>query len=316
MIENSNQTKEDIDENDIEENINQVAKAADLSPKQIEAMKKKQVGMRKKKKSGISLLVTLVYAKYNANERVVLWDSLTDLLDSYQVPWLIGGDFNVIRSEEEKIGGLPVTFNEIHDFNQWINLRNVEEIHFKGSKFTWWNGRTDEDCIFKRFDRVWCNDRMQHMFQQMEVEHLVRSGSDHSPMLIQCKTNNEQIVKSFKFLNFWLKEEACLEKITTLEDIIKVREKQLEEDPSGLNRPNFFKAHAELNMQLKREEDYWIQKAGNEWFKDGEKKTNFFHTIVKERRSRLRISKIQNEDGQWLEEVPDIAEATVNFFQK
>ena len=90
----------------------------------------------------------------------------------------------------------------------------------------------------------------------------------------------------------------------------------MEEDPSGLNRANLFKAHAELNMQLKREEDYWIQKAGNEWFKDGEKKTNFFHTIVKERRSRIRISNIQNENRERLEEVPDIAEATVNFFQK
>lgn len=69
-------------------------------------------------------------------------------------------------------------------------------------------------------------------------------------------------------------------------------------------------------MQLKREEDYWRQKAGYEWFKDGERNTKFFHTIVKGRRSRLRISKIQNEDGQRLEEVPDIAEATVNFFQK
>lgn len=83
-----------------------------------------------------------------------------------------------------------------------------------------------------------------------------------------------------------------------------------------MNRANLFKAHAELNMQLKREEDYWRQKAGYEWFKDGERNTKFFHTIVKGRRSRLRISKIQNEDGQRLEEVPDIAEATVNFFQK
>ncbi|KAF3641089.1 hypothetical protein FXO38_21510 [Capsicum annuum] len=182
----------------------------------------------------ILLLVTLVDAKCNANERVVLWDSLTDLSDSYQVPWLIGGDFNVIRSEEEKLGGLPVTFNETHE-TQWISLCNVQEIHFKGSKFTSWNGRTDKDCIFKRLDR----------------------------------------------------------EIATLEDIIKVIEKQLEEDPSGLNRANLFKAHAQLNMQLKREEDYWRQKPGYEWFKYRERNIKFFHTIVKGRRNRLRISFVQ-----------------------
>lgn len=40
--------------------------------------------------AGISLLVTLVYAKCNANERVVLWDPLTDLSDFYQVLGLEG----------------------------------------------------------------------------------------------------------------------------------------------------------------------------------------------------------------------------------
>ncbi|XP_047249959.1 uncharacterized protein LOC124885753 [Capsicum annuum] len=104
--------------------------------------------------AGISLLFTLVYAKCNANKSLLLWDSLTDLSDSYQLPWLVGGDFNVTRSEEEKVGDLPVTFNETQEFNQWISLCNMEEIQFKGSKFTWWNGRTDEDCIFKRIKGI------------------------------------------------------------------------------------------------------------------------------------------------------------------
>lgn len=76
-----------------------------------------------------------------------------------------------------------------------------------------------------------------------------------------------------------------------------------------------FKAHVELNMQLKREEDFWRQKAGYEWFKDGERNTKSFHTIVKGRRSRLRINRIQNEQGEWMEDVQDIADTTVNFFQ-
>ncbi|XP_047253649.1 uncharacterized protein LOC124887771 [Capsicum annuum] len=79
----------------------------------------------------------------------------------------------------------------------------------------------------------------------------------------------------------WSKEkfDNTFQEIATPEDIIKVREKQFEENPSGENRENLFKAHAEINMQLKREEDFWRQKSGFEWFKDGERNTKFFHTI-------------------------------------
>lgn len=159
----------------------------------------------------LSVIVTLVYAKCNSNERQILWDSLVDLVDTYQSPWIIGGDFNVIRHEEEKLRGLPVTINETQEFNQCISMCNMEEPQYKGSKYTWWNGRTDEGCIFKRLDRILGNDKLQSIFQLMEIEHLPRSGSDHAPLFLQCRVEKEQIIKPFRFLNLWLKEESCLE---------------------------------------------------------------------------------------------------------
>lgn len=90
-------------------------------------------------------------------------------------------------------------------------MRNLEDMGFKGSKYTWWNGRTDDECIFKRLDRILCNDKMGSIFPIIEVKHLVRSGSDHSPLLISMNTNDANITRSFKFLNFWLKEESFME---------------------------------------------------------------------------------------------------------
>lgn len=51
-----------------------------------------------------------------------------------------------------------------------------------------------------------------------------------------------------------------------------------------------------------------------ELFKDGERNTKFFHSIVKGRRSRLRMNRIQNVEGEWLENQTDIAEAAVEFY--
>lgn len=46
------------------------------------------------------------------------------------------GDFNMIISDEEKLGGLPVIVVETLDFNHCINLCNLEDPGFKESKYT------------------------------------------------------------------------------------------------------------------------------------------------------------------------------------
>lgn len=50
------------------------------------------------------------------------------------------------------------------------------------------------------------------------------------------------------------------QEIYTLEEIIKVREQQFEVSLSGAKREALFKAHAELNIQLRREKEFWKRK--------------------------------------------------------
>lgn len=63
-------------------------------------------------------------------------------------PWMVGGDFNDILNKEEKLGGLEFTQMEAVDFAQCISNCGLNEVHFSGSKFTWWNERINEACIF------------------------------------------------------------------------------------------------------------------------------------------------------------------------
>ncbi|XP_016570806.2 uncharacterized protein LOC107868645 [Capsicum annuum] len=192
----------------------------------------------------------------------------------------------------------------------------------------------------------------------MDLENLVRSVSDHAPMLLQYSRSSEQLIKPFRFFNFWLKEESCMEvirqnwktdiegnpfvmfhqklkrtkvalterskqtfgnmfqEIATLEDVIKVREKQFEAESIGINRAKLSQSQIELAIRLRKEEDFWRQEARFEWFKDGERNTRFFYVVVKKRRSRLKIQRIQNEEGSWLDNQDEIAEAATTFFQK
>lgn len=52
------------------------------------------------------LLISLVYTRCNTQERLELWDELQCFEPNSQIPWIIGGGFNAIFNEEEKLGGL------------------------------------------------------------------------------------------------------------------------------------------------------------------------------------------------------------------
>lgn len=51
-------------------------------------------------KGGQQFLITSVYARCSALERLELLEEL-ETIDSDNIPWLVGGDFNVILNEEE-----------------------------------------------------------------------------------------------------------------------------------------------------------------------------------------------------------------------
>lgn len=146
-----------------------------------------------------TLITTLVYAKCDARDRLKLWDNLYQNVNSLNQAGLVGGDFNVILNTEEKIGGLLVYPSEYEYFSYCINSCGLLEVSFKGSPFTWWNGRAATDCIFKRLDRVVINNAFQSWLGNVEVEHLSRTGSDHSPLLLSCGEITQQIFKPFRF---------------------------------------------------------------------------------------------------------------------
>ncbi|XP_047252266.1 uncharacterized protein LOC124887126 [Capsicum annuum] len=257
---------------------------------------------------------------------MALWESLVDITQSINELWMVRGDFNLVTSNEENLGGLPVTVADTVYFNHCISVCNLEDPGFKGSKFTWWNGRVDEACIFERLDKALWNKNLQNLFQ-------------------------EKIIKSFRFLNFWLEDETCLEvirknwitevqgnlfimfhhkpkktkkaltqwskerfgnifqEIATLEDFIKVLEVQFERNPSRENRTKLFKAQAELNMQLRREEDFWKQKSGFEWLRMGRGTLNFSILLFFEK----QFTKGQQcEDFSILEEILELIDSNQN----
>lgn len=121
------------------------------------------------------------------------------------------GDFNVILNEKERFSGVEFTQQKTMDFAQCMSGCVLTEVSFSGSKYRWWNGRVDEECIFKRLDRIFINQEFADIFSVVEVEHLHRQGSDHAPLNLTCNSEVTHITKSFKFLNFWCSHKGLME---------------------------------------------------------------------------------------------------------
>ncbi|XP_009759123.1 uncharacterized protein [Nicotiana sylvestris] len=210
----------------------------------------------------VELILTLVYAKCDRIERIELWDTLYAMASDMTVPWLVGGDFNVIWDEEDKYGGLPVSLLEVDDFRHYINTCNLTDLGFKGSIFTWWNERSEEDCIFKRLDRCFGNNELQQTFPGLELKNLKQA------------------------LSTWSRATYgdIFQKISSLEEVVLVHERQFEVNPTQMNRQRLQQVQAEMIKYLALEEEFWRQKAGMLWFKDGDRNSKFFHAQVNGRR--------------------------------
>ncbi|KAG5630392.1 hypothetical protein H5410_002109 [Solanum commersonii] len=156
-----------------------------------------------------------------------------------------------------------------------------------------------------------------------EVHHLIREGSDHVPLHVTCNATQESVSRPFMFLNFWTKHSNfknkkfkevlakwskvtfgnIVQQIATLEDVIKVKEAQFEINPSAGNMEELSKAEADLKKFLHLEEEYWKQKAGMRWFRDGGRKR------------KLNIAKIKNSHGDLITSTKSIREEAVTVFK-
>ncbi|XP_070032400.1 uncharacterized protein [Nicotiana tomentosiformis] len=171
---------------------------------------------------GKELVVTLVYVKCNAVERIELWDYMYHLASDMESPCLVGGDFNVILYEEEKYGGLPVYLSEVQDFGHCVDTCALYDRGFKGSLYTWWDGRSDDDCIFKKLDRFLTNQQFQDLFPALEVvkENWHTDCMGNPFIVFQSKMKKIKIA-----LAAWSREifEDIFKQIAALEDVIKVK---------------------------------------------------------------------------------------------
>ncbi|XP_042056304.1 uncharacterized protein LOC121800879 [Salvia splendens] len=141
--------------------------------------------------------LSVVYGKCTREARLPLWDKLRELAVQCEgLPWLVGGDFNIFVSDEERQGASikKKRTREMTYFANAINDCQLLDLGADGAKFTWARGNTLE-----RLDRALIGEGWTDMFSSTRVTNLPRVMSDHGPLLIQCQLPGPPIRPPFRF---------------------------------------------------------------------------------------------------------------------
>ncbi|KAF5462658.1 hypothetical protein F2P56_018646, partial [Juglans regia] len=156
------------------------------------------------------VLVTFVYAKCSYVDRRELWHDLEEWTDLDQ-PWLVLGDFNVIRRDSERVGGNPRPFISMLEFNNCIDRCGLLEVSSSGQRMSWCNGHGGVSRSWAKLDRVLMNNFFANLFPSVHFNYLRRKSSDHCPMVVYSDHPAMSYGPfPFHFLNMWCSHDGFL----------------------------------------------------------------------------------------------------------
>ncbi|CAL1354334.1 unnamed protein product [Linum trigynum] len=296
-------------------------------------------------------MLTAIYASPRQTQQRSLWQALVRTSLNNELPWLLSGDFNAIKTPEEKTGSpSATTFYRCKIFSDRINQADLIDLGFSGPRFTWTRGDNPNSYKASRIDRSLCNTLWNSTFPDTTVQHLPRLSSDHHPILTSIGSQgvNVSFDRPFRFEAAWLSNNdfdtqvadgwdqqaslpVALEKLATslsqwskstfgnifhkkrrlLSRIQGIQDKVANNFSRGLYKLQT-KLERELDQVLEQEEVYWFQRSREKWVQQGERNTGYFHQQAIIRRRKNKIDSLKGPNGEWISDYQELAAMVFN----
>lgn len=152
--------------------------------------------------SGKQWYLGIVYARNFEQERTVLWNCLEETINTLQGAWLLAGDFNCIRYQNEKKRGNIVHANKLTQFNNFIESSALSDLKVSGANWTWIN-KQEARPIACKLDRVLINDEWLDLYPNSSARAYPPLLRDHTPILLNLTNGFPPRNRSFKYFNHW-----------------------------------------------------------------------------------------------------------------
>lgn len=137
--------------------------------------------------------LTAVYGEAQTHLRHQTWDTIKNISNSSDLPWLCMGDFNEVLRPHEHEGVGQRSNAQIQAFRDTVDICKLMDIGFKGRFWTFEKKVAGGTYTSVRLDRAlgsadWCAQ-----FPNASLTHLDAATSDHCP--IHLELNQEQEVR-------------------------------------------------------------------------------------------------------------------------
>ncbi|KAF9603246.1 hypothetical protein IFM89_034579 [Coptis chinensis] len=153
--------------------------------------------------------LTGVYGNSKPDIRYNQWIAFTNFVPPANNPWVCFGDLNEIMSAVEKRGRVPFMPDDALPFIQMIDCCSLFDMGYQGSPFTWCNGQSGLNRIYKRLDRAMTNSEWRLKFANSRLYHQFTLESDNKLFIIKDRPLRTFSARSFRFEAVWLTEDRC-----------------------------------------------------------------------------------------------------------
>ncbi|GJY82754.1 RNA-directed DNA polymerase, eukaryota, partial [Tanacetum coccineum] len=289
--------------------------------------------------NNMKLLLISVYAPQVRSSKRLLWNYLSSLIIRWKGECLVMGDFNEVRSIDERWGS---TFNKqgADLFNSFISSSGLIDIQMEGYSFTWAHPSASK---MSKLDRFLLSNGLLSFFPHLSAVCLDRHLSDHRPILLK-EVHSDFGPTPFRFFHSWLDLPGFDEMISSswasfnLDDsnamirfkkklkLLKVEirkwTKDFKEKQEGQSRDLNLKlrdidktldqggvtddlllSRMELMKQIqdihKSKHRDSMQKAKVRWAIEGDENSKYFHAIINKKRANLSVKGVM-VDGDWV----------------
>ena len=144
---------------------------------------------------------TGVYGPHQDADKVSFLNELREVRSNCTGPWVLGGDFNMMYSAEDKNND-NLNRAMMGRFRRFVNDVDLKEVPLIGRRYTWLNEREAPTLV--KLDRILCTSDWEDTFPDCILQSQASQISDHCPLLLGLREGNRG-KRRFHFESFWTK---------------------------------------------------------------------------------------------------------------